>query len=77
MADLAENEMKLGLFCLPCRRWSEIDPARWIADGRPNVNYVEQKFVCRECGGPAQKQVRSHNIGMGASYYSSDAPNPT
>lgn len=58
MTDLAETGMTLGLHCLVCNRWGEIIPQEWLDAGRPDVNYVEQRFKCGECGGKAEKQVR-------------------
>ena len=58
ISDMGDNEMSLGLYCLSCQRWEEIIPADWLAAGKPNVDYVEQKFKCLECGKAPDKQVR-------------------
>ena len=62
LSDLRDNGMALGLYCLECDRWGEIQPAKWLADGNKDVNYVTQKFTCQHCGGQAQKQVRSQAV---------------
>ena len=41
--DLADNEMTLGLYCLPCDRWGEIIPHEWLNAGKPNINYSAHK----------------------------------
>ena len=46
ISDLAESRMTLGLYCLECDRWAEILPQDWLDAGKPDVNYVEQKFKC-------------------------------
>jgi hypothetical protein len=46
ISDLAESRMTLGLYCLECKRWGEIIPQEWLDAGKPDVNYVEQKFKC-------------------------------
>ena len=46
MSDLRDNHMTLGLFCLECDRWGEIKPQGWLAEGKPGLNYVEQRFKC-------------------------------
>ena len=56
--DLAENGMSLGLYCLPCNRWDEIIPQKWLDEGKPNINYVAKNFKCEDCGETASKQVR-------------------
>ena len=56
--DLADNEMTLGLYCLPCDRWGEIIPQEWVDSGKPNINYVAKNFKCEDCGETASKQVR-------------------
>jgi len=64
ISDLAASEMTLGLYCLECDRWAEIIPQDWLDAGKPDVNYVEQKFKCGDCGGLADKQVRPPLSGM-------------
>ena len=64
ISDLAASEMTLGLYCLECDRWAEIIPQDWLDAGKPDVNYVEQKFKCGDCGGLADKQVRPPVTGM-------------
>lgn len=58
ISDLAESGMTLGLYCLECDRWGEIIPQEWLDEGKPDVNYVQQKFKCSQCGGRADKQLR-------------------
>jgi len=65
ISDLRDNHMTLGLFCLECDRWSEVVPQEWLDDGKPDLNYVEQRFKCSECGGRATKQVRPEYTGLG------------
>ena len=65
MSDLRDNHMTLGLFCLECDRWGEIKPQSWLDEGKPDLNYVEQRFKCGQCGGRATKQVRSNYTGLG------------
>ena len=65
MSDLRDNHMTLGLFCLECDGWGEIKPQSWLAEGKPDLNYVEQKFKCSQCGGRATKQVRPKYTGLG------------
>ena len=57
MGDLRDNHVTLGLFCLECDRWGDVIPQEWLDDGKPDLNYVRQRFRCRECGGPAGKQM--------------------
>ena len=64
ISDLAESGMTLGLYCLECDRWGEIIPQEWLDAGKPDVDYVEQKFKCSKCGGRADKQVRSSPTGF-------------
>ena len=61
IGDLADNGMTLGLYCLPCDRWDEIIPQEWLNAGKPNINYVEKNFKCKDCGETASKQVRNNN----------------
>ena len=65
MSDLRDNHMTLGLFCLECDRWGEIKPQSWLSEGKPDLNYVEQRFKCSRCGGRAAKQVRLEYTGLG------------
>ncbi len=46
--DLRDNHMILGLFCLDCDRWREIEPQSWLAESKPDLNYVEQRFKCNQ-----------------------------
>mgnify|MGYP003332289035 FL=1 len=62
MSDLRDNHMTLGLFCLECDRWGEIIPNEWLSCGGKDVDYIDQKFKCGECGSPASKQVRPQPI---------------
>ena len=64
ISDLSASEMTLGLYCLECDRWAEIIPQEWLDAGKPDVNYVEQKFKCGDCGGLADKQVRPPLLGL-------------
>ena len=64
VSDLAAYGMTLGLHCQPCGRWDEIIPAEWLEDGRPDVDYIRQRFTCSVCGGVAEKQVRAPKLGM-------------
>ena len=59
MSDLRDNQMSLGLFCLGCERWGEIIPDEWLSSVNKDVDYIIQRFKCGECGGAADKQVRS------------------
>jgi hypothetical protein len=59
ISDLAKYEMSLSLYCLLCYRWGEIEPSEWLADGKHYIDYVKQGFKCGECGGKAEKQVRT------------------
>lgn len=63
IADLAANAYRLALYCLPCDRWLEIDPALCVASGRGNLDYVHAIFRCRECGEVASKQVQPMDTG--------------
>ena len=58
ISDMGDNAMSLGLYCLSCQRWEEITPAEWFAAGKPNVDYIEQRFKCEDCGKAPDKQVR-------------------
>ena len=64
MSDLAKCKMRLGLHCLECIRWVEILPQEWLDAGKPDVNYIEQKFKCSGCGRAASKQVRPPSDGL-------------
>ena len=59
ISDLRDNHMTLGLFCLESDRWAEIKPQSWLAEGKLDLNYIEQRFKCSQCGGQAIIQVRS------------------
>ena len=65
ISDLRDNHMTLGLFCLECDRWGEVVPQEWLDGEKPDLNYVEQRFKCSECGGRATKQVRAQSIDHG------------
>ena len=65
MSDLRDNHMTLGLFCLECDRWGEIEPQSWLAEGKPDLNHVEQRFKFSPCNGRATKQVRPEYTGLG------------
>ena len=65
MSDLRDNHMTLGLFCFECDRWGEIKPQNWLAESKPNLNDVEQRFKYNQCGGGANKQVRPEYTGLG------------
>ena len=56
--------MTLGLRCHPCGRWDEIVPGEWLDDGRPDVDYIPQRFAYSEYGGKADKQVRPKLSGL-------------
>mgnify|MGYP001382922264 CR=1 FL=1 len=58
ISDMGDNGMPLGLFCLSCQRLEEITPSVWLADGKPDLDYVGQNFRCSECGGSPEKQVQ-------------------
>ena len=64
MSDLAKYKMALGLNCQPCDRWVEIIPQDWLDAGKPDIDYVEQRFKCEVCGGKADKQVRTVSVGQ-------------
>ena len=57
--DLARYEYTLALNCVPCHRWVDLDLAKMQAAGRGQQSFVEMKFRCSECGGKADKQLRS------------------
>ena len=65
ISDLRDNHMTLGLFCLECDRWGEIKLQSGLSVGKPDLNYVEQRFKCSQCGGRATKQVRPEHTGLG------------
>ena len=65
MSDLKDNHMSLGLFCLECERWGEILPQEWLDNGKPDLDYVAQRFKCSEYGFQAIKQVRPKYWGFG------------
>ena len=64
ISGLAESGTTLGLYCLECNRWGEIIPQEWLHAGKPDMNYVEQKFKCGQCDGRADKQVRPPLSGL-------------
>ena len=57
--DLARYGHTLALNCVPCHRWVDLDLAKMQAAGRGQQSFVEMKFRCSECGGKADKQLRS------------------
>ena len=57
--DLARYGYTLALNCEPCHRWVVLDLEEMQAAGRGQQSYVEMKFRCSECGGKADKQLRS------------------
>ena len=58
ISDMGDNGMSLGLYCSSCQRWEEIIPADWLGEGKPDVDYVKQRFKCEECGKAPDKQAR-------------------
>ena len=62
ISDMRDNGMSLGLYCLSCQRWEEIIPSEWLAAGKPDVDYVEQRFKCEDCGKAPEKQVRWRSL---------------
>ena len=64
ISDLPETGMTLGHYSLECDRWGEIIPQEWLDVGKPDVDYVEQGFKCKECRGRADKQVRPSPTGL-------------
>ena len=62
ISDLRDHHMTLGLHCLKCNRWGEIVPNQWLSAGKRDVDYINQRFKCGECGGQATKQVRPQQI---------------
>ena len=64
MSGLVMCQMTLGLHCLECNRWAEIIAQEWLDAGKPDVNHIEQKFECSECGGRASKQIRPPSGGL-------------
>ena len=48
----------------PCDRWVEIIPQDWLDAGKPDIDYVDQKFKCEVCGGKADKKVRTVSVGQ-------------
>ncbi len=58
ISDMGDNGMSLGLYCSSCQRWEERIPADWLAEGKPDVGYLEQRFKCEDCGKAPEKQVR-------------------
>ncbi|MGB0572254.1 MAG: hypothetical protein ACPGQM_09375 [Alphaproteobacteria bacterium] len=64
ISGLAGSGMTLALHCQPCGRWDEIMPAEWLEDGRPDVDYIRQRFTCSVCGNIAEKQVGAPKLGM-------------
>jgi hypothetical protein len=59
ISDLAKYKTTLGLNCQPYDRWVEIIPRDWLDAGKPDIDYVDQKFKCGVCGGKTDKQVRT------------------
>ena len=64
--DLKEVGYALALYCLPCDRWHQFDVDGAITSGRGNETYVGRKFVCNECGNPANVQVQQAQPGPAA-----------
>jgi len=55
----AKHGFALALNCEPCHRWVVLDLEEMQATGRGQQSYIEMKFRCSECGGKADKQLRS------------------
>ena len=55
----AKHGFALALNCEPCHRWVVLDLEEMQAAGRGQQSYIEMKFRCSECGGKADKQLRS------------------
>ena len=53
--------MTLDLYSLLCERWHQIEANEWLADGKPDIDCVTQKFKWEDCGAAGQKQIRSHD----------------
>ncbi len=52
----------LQVFRMPASKyWNDNDivPHEWLDSGKPNVNYVEKTFKCKDCGETVSKQVRN------------------
>lgn len=58
VADLVERGYTIGLFCPRCRRWSEADLGGLVGAGKGGADYTRIAFRCRDCGTPADRQLR-------------------
>jgi len=43
---------------MECDRWGEADLKALISSGRGERMLIDTTFRCRDCGGPADKQLR-------------------
>ncbi len=57
-AELHDQKHSLGLYCITCDRWDTADLESLISQGFGERAVVRTRFCCRDCGTPAEKQLR-------------------
>ena len=57
-AELHDQKHTLGLYCIACNRWETANLERLISQGFGDRTVVKTRFRCRDCGEPAEKQLR-------------------
>ena len=57
-SELHDQKHTLGLYCITCNRWETADLERLITLGYGHRTVVQTRFSCRDCGKPAEKQLR-------------------
>lgn len=58
LADVCRANYSLGLYCMRCERWEEADLERLVEGGHGDRLLCRSRFRCRDCGEPADKQLR-------------------
>ena len=58
LQDLYDQDHTLGLYCIHCNRWETADLADLVSRGFGSRSVVCTRFRCRDCGEPAEKQLR-------------------
>lgn len=58
LSELHRQAHSLGLYCAACDRWHDADLDALVRAGFGQRPLAETRFRCRDCGLPAEKQVR-------------------
>ena len=56
--EIRRQAHSLGLYCARCERWDEADLEGLAEAGFGGRRVTDARFRCRDCGEPAEKQLR-------------------